>query len=205
MKGIDAVALSNSPTPVQIIDSIIATPVSLKSFGGFCNGGKVHLKWDVSNDFDVLKYIVQQSVDAVNFVSINTIYASNEQSEASYEYTDFITSNLKNVYYRLLMLDKDGKYSFSKISETLITKAVYSLSIFPNPVKNKFTITVNSTKAETISLKIISTNGNMIYSEKVKLNAGINNIPFDASSYLPGNYFITLNGDNLCKQEFIKL
>lgn len=203
--GISSVLLSNTPIPVQIVDSLIATPISLKSLSGNYIAGSVNLNWYAVNDISVSNYIVQRSNNGINFENIKSINALNKAGELSYSFKDQITSNIQNAYYRLLIIDHDGTYSFSKI---IVVKAIgekaYSLISYPNPVHKTMTIQINATKSQNVSLKIINTLGKQVHNESIQLNVGGNLITLDAGKYTPGNYFIVVDGDNIFTQQFIK-
>ncbi len=203
--GINTVSLSNTPIPIQIVDSFIATPISLKSFMGNYDAGRVNLNWNVVNDISVSNYIVQYSNNGINFKNIKSINALNKAGELSYSFKDQIASNIQNVYYRLLIVDHDGTYSFSKIIvvKTIEEKA-YSLISYPNPVHNTMTIEMNARKSQNVSLKIINSLGKQVYNKSIQLNVGINLISLAAGKYAPGNYFIIVDGDTTITQQFIK-
>src|SRR5206468_101018 len=80
-------------------------------------------------------------------------------------------------YYRLKQTDADGSYTYSQI--ILIRNSPPNnagIKLYPNPVINYATVTVNSDKEQIAHIKLYTEHG-MLVSELVRpLTTGINNI-----------------------------
>lgn len=142
-------------------------PLTLKNWSASLQAPKkVRMSWacDAVIDFD--HFIVQRSTDGANFTAIQTINNKNNNSNVTYayEYTDTQVPD-GVVYYRLVMVDKDGTLRYSDI-ETISAKMTNQIKVFPTVVNNK-QITIRSDK--TIAngrIEIIAQNGQLVQSEK---------------------------------------
>ena len=126
-------------TPLKIV-SYEATPQP--SLNG--EGAKSVLnKWTTTNEVNVSNFGVQRSADGKNFVTIGKVEAKNKTTN-EYQFNDELRdleSSIKNLYYRLQMVDKDGKMSYSVIKEIRLNQLTNQLiNIYPNPAKNEVTI-----------------------------------------------------------------
>lgn len=115
-----------NPLPVNLIS------FSVENFEKSIN----KLQWQVSDENSLTGYEIQKSDDGQIFEKIGFVNSS--QSELySYLYQSSATST--HTFFRLKMLDFDGKFSFSKIIH-IINEPNYDLKIYPNPVNSFLTI-----------------------------------------------------------------
>lgn len=96
-----------------------------------------------------------------------------------------------------------GNSSFIQIAQTqseIITgKAVDDVSIAPNPALNYFTLYLNNNNTESVQMNVTNSNGNILISKKIMMQAGSNKYFVDIS-YLPaGIYFVQLSNKSYRK------
>lgn len=72
-----------------------------------------------------------------------------------------------------------------------------SVTIFPNPNKGTFSIKITASKNLTADMKILDASGKLIQEQKVKLNAGNNQIPIEISFNGSGVYWLLLSANNI--------
>lgn len=97
------------------------------------NEGVVN-KWVTANEINVTHFNIQRSSNGIDFYNINKIAAKNE-SYNEYSFTDVQPLNGKNIY-RLEVVDKDGKITYSKTLQITLNIKPEALNIYPNPAKN---------------------------------------------------------------------
>jgi hypothetical protein len=151
-------------------------PVDLISFAAKLHNKATVLDWTTSNEKDFSHFVIQRSTDGKSFDDAGMIF-SDENSKAAvkgYTYTDKAAIQSTIVYYRLKMVDIDGKYKYSEIR--LIRKAndqeQVSVLVYPNPVVTDLRITIpDSWQGKSVSYTIYSSNGNVI-KQKINNQAG---------------------------------
>ena len=170
-------------------------PIALKSFIVNCENGNNQLQWVTLSELNNDYFIIEKSEDAFNWVSIGTLKgAGNSHTEIIYNFTDSNSSDLNN-YYRITQFDYEGKFERFPIRQSSCNKTVGNRMIaYPNPASNFLKLDIFS--AQNVSnaiIEIISTNGQIVYSEKLKIEKGnlIQNI--DLSEIPSGLYLIQLN------------
>ncbi|MFY8128246.1 MAG: T9SS type A sorting domain-containing protein, partial [Chitinophagaceae bacterium] len=108
----------------------IVTPVKLSFFKASYFGEGASIFWNVENEINFKEYVIERSFDGVNFDIYDRVPAKNSKS---YEFKVAKLLAGKN-YFRLKMIDKDGKFEYSKV-ELLESRTIKSnFNILPNPV-----------------------------------------------------------------------
>ncbi|HVU56412.1 MAG TPA: FG-GAP-like repeat-containing protein [Puia sp.] len=111
-------------------------PLTLLSFTGQRQGVNVLLDWITTHEVDVSRFELQRSTLAGNFATIATIPSVDENT---YAYTDTAAQNT-SYFYRLRMIDIDGKYTYSRIVAIEGADGSLGMTLFPNPATNIVTV-----------------------------------------------------------------
>lgn len=176
---------------------LAALPVDIVFFAGKLRGTKIDLTWEVANEINFSYYNVERSFNGSNYETIATINAAGKNN---YSYTDNIENYTgRRIYYRLKKVDKDGKYSFSKIF-TIHVPLNIQFTVYPNPVKEVLTIKFN-TKLNNADLQICDMAGKIVLTQKV--NAENNSLIYlPIQQLLQGSYTVKIinNGETSVKK-----
>jgi hypothetical protein len=179
-------------------------PLTLIDFTATKNkNGTVSLNWQTANEVNTSHFTLQRSLNAINFNNLTSISAKQNSAANKYDFTDDI-AKIKSgtLYYRLQMVDKDGKFTTSKIVSVIVENNKVEFSIEPNPATSYFIIKSNTLLNETNALiTIIDFSGKVVVKQNVNLNISQKiNI-----SVLPkGVYIIDIKTtDNQIKQKLI--
>ncbi len=154
-----------------------ALTLELLSFSAGLDNGKASLWWSTSNEINASHFEIERSTDAATFINIGSMAAKNTVNINSYSFID--GSITDKSYYRLKMVDKDGKYTYSGIV-MVNKKTLQSISIYPNPVKDKLVLNHAVADANT-TVTITSLDGRNIAAGKLQAGAtstsmNVNNI-----------------------------
>src|SRR5207248_469182 len=98
------------------------------------NGNNSLLAWRMTNENNVLNYIVEKSIDGYNFVSAGSLNGLNTGSQ-NYSFTDANNANNPALYYRLKIISKTGSISYSNIVLLKFGAVKNQLTVYPNPAK----------------------------------------------------------------------
>ena len=175
----------------------IVTPVRIKSYElRIMNGNSSNIQnstfniqnnWSVGVELNVSHYVVQRSTNGNNFTSVAEVAA---QGLNSYTFIDNLPKDSKQttVYYRLKIVDKDGKFVYSEIRNLEFGIRNWSINIYPNPAKDVLTIETVGGK----QLLIIDNLGKTVYQLKVNSEKLIVN----TKQFTKGIYIIKLTMNN---------
>jgi hypothetical protein len=145
------VVLPNIPTPIEISD-IRLLPASCAAT----------LQWTANNALNFARFDVERSTDGITFTALGSLKYNKLSS--SYIYPDKLNKG-GHYYYRIKMVDIDGKYSYSPVVNAVITcTGAAKVSVYPNPATSN--VSVESTSAIDRIL-VMSTSGEILKQYKV--------------------------------------
>lgn len=173
----------------------ITLPVELLEFKAQKQAEDVLLSWKTAAEKNSDYFIVERSVDGINFtVNIGTTDAAGYSNTVlNYQLMDEQPIVGKN-YYRLKQVDIDGSAHYSDI--VVITfdlandQAVSVSNLFPNPAKEYLYFDYTTPHDEVIQLKIVDDIGRLLIDIKKEVKAGSNKIETDMRSLANGVYIL---------------
>ncbi len=189
--------------------NIVSLPVSLASFDADTDGCDVILKWESETETGFSHYIVEKSIDGERFNVLGTVAAQAGSGFKRYTYDDLAVRG--NYFYRLKMIDFDGKINYSDIInvETDCDSEVGDILIYPNPVSSRYSsITVEfESKEATVYVNIVDKLGKQSMQFPVDANLGNNVLSLDISNLTAGTYYVNLqfNKSKTKTARFIKI
>lgn len=119
-----------------------ALPVTWLSFTGERSGKQDVLNWSTANETNSESFVIEKSLDAVNFTTVGTVSASGNSSRIS-EYQFNTSADVGDTYYRLKQVDINGQSSYSSLVVVGST-AQTQFAVFPNPSQSEVYIASGS-------------------------------------------------------------
>jgi len=171
--------------------SNVILPLTLLNFNVSVEQGNTVLVWTTSNEVNTNTFLVEKSMDGSNFSILTSVAARNTLEVNDYSVYD---NSLLNgvIYYRLKMIDKDGKFVYSKIIKLSSDNKSQTLyKVFPNPVHNNLTIDFNG-KSSNEEASILSLTGKELM--KVTLQDGILSKTICVAQLANGEYLLVVRG-----------
>jgi hypothetical protein len=169
----------------------ILLPLQMLDFTATLKDKNVLLSWQTANEINTQSFVIQQSLDGRVFKSVNEIIATNAHH---YTTTTKLDDNVNAVYFRLIIKDKDGSYTYSKIVKLTIANE-QGITILINPVKAELQFAVSNNLLNATA-NIINANG-VVVKQFVVTNTSqkvsIANLP-------KGLYYLQVKG---CSKKFI--
>lgn len=174
-------------------------PVTITNFTAQKNNESVLLKWHATFETNFKQYEIERSTDGISFYKIGEVMGRNF---ANYSFTDNSLPNSNTVYYRLKMIDIDGKFSNSKTIAVKISTNFSNALVYPNPTKSNLVVKLQQALIENSSLVIADLSGRILMQQQVVSGQKI--IDLDVSQYPAGRYFIKISNHNeLINQSFV--
>lgn len=178
----------------------VGLPVNLLSFAGRNEGATNKLTWVTANEQDNKGFHVERSLDGQRFASIGFVSAmsnrGNSSTPLSYSFSDNDISGAKQ-YYRLRQEDISGRSKNSQVVMVQDSKdsGLSILTLYPNPVADRFVVQVQSPSAGIINLSVIDQAGRIAIQTKRQVNTGINPIEFNVNQLMAGVYFLRIENE----------
>jgi len=171
-------------------------PLTLTSFNGIFKNNTVQLNWTTSLEENTEKFIVEKGTNGIDWQPLTTVKATgNSIITTEYNTTDPDPATLN--YYRLKMVDIDGKYTYSQtiqIRSNGDEKA--AIKLYPNPASSATTLSITSDNKLAAHIKIYNQFGLQLQHLQRTLIAGSNTIPVPNIGTLPvGTYIITVEDE----------
>lgn len=186
------------------------TPVKMTSFTVKKENNNGVLRWVTSSELQNSHYEIERSFDAVSFTKMGEVAGKGTTTlTTSYSYPDALTNVVsKIVYYRLRIVDLDGKSTYTQILPLRLDGSVIlsSVKAYPNPFTSNIKLQVQSTTEESSTIRLISMNGQEAVKRVVTLMPGDNIVIIkDLDSVVPGVYILELRkGDDVFTQKILK-
>jgi hypothetical protein len=109
-------------------------PVKLQSFEGSPADCSARLFWKTAAEENFSHFIVEYSSNGTGFVAVGTVPSKHNSSGAAYAFA--YAQPAGKGFYRLKMVDIDGRTEYSSTVSLTSNCARTEVSILPNPVKN---------------------------------------------------------------------
>lgn len=177
------------------IDNVL--PVELVSFAANCENENVMLNWQTASEHNSSSFILERSVDGVNWEFRSEIEAAgNSNSVLNYQYED-VNSERFVGYYRLTQVDLDGKEKiYDPIYSNCKTDAV-EVEIYPNPAHDDLTISFTTKESAKVQIEYVNTNGFMVKTESHDAYAGVNQFVHNVEQLFSGIYYVKIIANDL--------
>lgn len=186
-----------------VTSGIVPLPLHLLSFTGVLQGGDVTLKWTTTDEVGTKVFFVERGKDPTAFTTIGSVTAAGSTGNNSYNYFDPAIP-AGTWYYRLKMQDIDGKYTYGPVVAITAGALTRGMLLYPNPVKDRLFVQMQSTLVEKSVLRLIDMSGKVLQQQEVEMSSGVNAFTFNTDGLARGTYFITCSGSKAQVQRFIK-
>jgi hypothetical protein len=183
-------------------------PVKLSAFNARKNDTKVALDWTTSMEKNVSHFTIQRSLNGSDYSDIGMIFTSGDsETQRNYQFSDDIRNISKTViYYRLKMVDLDGKFEYSPVRVIRIGAQNESPSVlaYPNPVTDNLRITLPASwQNEKVTIDLVNTNGQLV--KRISNNRAGQTETLDVRDLTVGLYMVRVsNGSETAVQRIVK-
>lgn len=155
----------------------IPLAVKMKSFTVTKQDNNAILQWVTESETRNDRYEIERSDDGINFSTVGIVRgAGTTLDKATYSFVDPVLSVSKVIYYRLRIVDMDGKavYSWTERLTLAGNMSVSELLIYPNPFAANPKVQVYCVRETEGVLRITNAAGQQVLYRNIKLNKGVN-------------------------------
>ncbi len=146
---------------------------------------------------------IERSTDGERFAQVGKVRAKGNSREANnYLFMDVNSFNKANadvLYYRLKMVDADGKFEYTRVvSVSRVRKDINGVSgVYPNPFNNQLNIELTAATKGSANIEIKDITGKTVFANKYDVLSGSSILHISGIPALhTGFYFVSveLNG-----------
>ncbi|MCB9364535.1 MAG: T9SS type A sorting domain-containing protein [Flavobacteriales bacterium] len=172
VSGISNTHITNSSTKYITIGSIDAAtplPVDLLSYTASCKDNLPLLEWTTTTEINNDYFTIEKSTDGIYFDEVAIINGNGNSSlPINYSWLDEKPTN-QTAYYRLKQTDFNGAFQYYGI-EAIACKQEGSISIYPNPFDDGFTVNLDKNTTYPLTLEIYDYLGRKVFEQQIITN-----------------------------------
>lgn len=166
-------------------------PIFLSSFYVQRKSNNVNLNWQTQQEINVKSFEIQRSTGNSPYVTVGTVSGHGTSSNfQSYSFTDNANTSKSVSFYRLKIVDMDGKISYTSIKSVKGSGTLASFIVFPNPSFGHAKITITDLNEPT-DVRVLDNAGRLIKSITLT-----NTNSVEVSNLQQGGYIIQITGKN---------
>ncbi len=170
-------------------------PVKWLTFTGRKNeNNTVLLQWSTASEINNDHFEIERSSNGIEYNLIGKMNAATGGGEQQYLYNDNKPNYGVN-YYRLKQLDKDGKFTYSKIVKVIVSKSGIKYLVYPNPTVDKSIVRI-LTDMNNVTIRLNDALGKVIYKKTITVVKAGEEIEIPVKGFGKGVYVLSINTDN---------
>jgi|GEM_PF-1596999 len=167
-------------------------PVKLEYIRGQRSGSRNLLNWKLTCTSASITMQIERAADTRNFSSIGSITATQARCSQPFDFTDAQPLAGYN-YYRLKMIDVDGKVSYSPVVLLQSSQKGFAVvGIYPSVVNSQAAVSLSSSAATQVEINITDMAGRKLQHSLNTVPAGSSLLNVDCSRLAAGYYNITV-------------
>jgi hypothetical protein len=177
-------------------------PVKLTNLRAVRANTHAQLNWITASERNASQFVIERSMDRNRFEIAGSVKATGNSSISnSYQFTDVNISRVamgKTVYYRLRIVDADGKFEYSPIvAVSFEERTKPAVNVYPNPFNTNVSIQVTADIDAKAYITVVDLYGKTVAEMAREVVKGDNMISVDLLHNLaPGVYFVKVNTGN---------
>lgn len=201
---------TGAPNPQNTSSTRIACPSGAPLPARFANvkasrkAQTIEVSFSNLTETDIANYTIERSANGKDFSTVAELKpAKNNGSRTEYSFTDAQPLKGNNIY-RVKSLETTGKVAYSAVVKINNSLSAGSLSIFPNPVKNKtLFFQSGNVPAGTYFLTIRNSVGQQVISQTIYHNGGVFGQSVPVATLQAGLYYLELRGTEKQSKSFV--
>lgn len=171
-------------------------PLNLASFTAKLNNNTAQLNWFTSQEINTSHFEVEYSNNAIEFKKIATVAANGNSNSLKSYATNHVINKEPVHYYRLKMVDKDGKFTYSQIIKLKTAGKGSQVEVYPTIVTHKANISISAIENSNASIEVYTLQGQKVKQQSVAVKTGSQTHGLDVSGLASGNYVIKVSTNN---------
>jgi serine protease AprX len=183
--------------------SIVTLPVSLVSFKIVNNQNRNKLEWITAFEKNHSHFEIEKSNNGSEFLQLGFVKGGEFSKETKhYEFVDMLNVSEELTYYRLKMVDLDGKFEYSKIV-SIKNETDFEMKIIENPISDELAIQFGNKIKGEINVQIFDLLGKNIFAKQ--MNVQSNQLKINVINWNNGEYILNISSqDYKILKKFLK-
>ena len=173
-----------------LADFGVSLPVKMSPLTARYSKETAQLEWSTYSEVNTRLFEIERSASANSFEKISSVAANgHSQSATEYRYDDKTVMPGTN-YYRLKIIDRDGKYSYSNIVSIEATKKPFMVLQPPaNPFADQIKVTVSSVSEGKVTMTLLDNSGRIMKNKTAYIQPGVSTISLNGVADLAAGVY----------------
>ncbi|MBC7873216.1 MAG: T9SS type A sorting domain-containing protein, partial [Ferruginibacter sp.] len=163
---VDAATMKDQTPATYTLVWNIALPADALIAVAQLNGSVATIKWSTLSESNTDYFILERSVDNINFTATgNRVEAAeNSTSKKEYQQPDDISSlsQYSIIYYRVKLVDIDAKFKYSNIVAVRLNKTI-GITAWPNPFVSTITVNITASHKTDLTISLNDMSGKTVF------------------------------------------
>jgi hypothetical protein len=142
----------------------------LLDFSGNGYPGYNQLQWRVAQEQNLSRYELERSADGSVYTKVAAIPSLNQTTVTTYTHQD--NTFLFETYYRLKLVDIDGRFTYSSVIFIRKTNVKNEFNVMGNPFSNEIVLKCKLSNNQKVNVQLFNTTGSLIRKEEYAATAG---------------------------------
>lgn len=195
----DVKVISESP------EACSKVAVTLVSYTGTVQDNGNFLKWTTAAEVDNDFFTLEHSTDGINYRVVAIVDGAGTTSltnNYNFLHTD-APAGLS--YYRLSTTDFNGNVENQGVVTLVRAQVGFGfVNVFPVPARETLNVNFNAVNNGAVRMEIFNVTGQLVATQNVNANAGVNSVAVDVKQYAVGTYFLVINnGAEVATTKFV--
>jgi len=171
-------------------------PVTMRSIKAFEEQGSVRIHWEAAGEIDFSHYEVETSADGIVYSTLGTVKAT---GSTSYSFLHTTPASGIN-YYRLKLVDMDGRSSYSRVVSYLLNAGGYAVQVINNPFRQNLIVRIAANENTYMQLQLTDLTGRSIMKKTILVRKGTNLVTLPGeNATAKGVYLLQISGGGFIK------
>lgn len=182
---------------------LVVLPVRFTEFSTRCENKGAVLIWKTAQEQNSSHFVIEKSINGSLWSGIGRIAAAgNSNIERTYSFTD--NDPAQTNFYRVGEHDIDGNIHYTNIISSQC-KAASTFNVWPNPLRDKIFITLNTESTLRLFIKIFDNKGSLLKIKEISTTQGSNQFSLDLASLPNGLYSLSIESGNGLVKKAIRI
>ncbi len=166
-------------------------PVTLEAFQGWNEGGANQLRWETSQESQFDYFEVERSLNGKEFQALGQRKGQGESSSRQFYTFRDPHAPLGKAYYRLNMVDLNGKQSYSDILEINRMSANFAIEeVYPNPFRDELHIRFTVVNDDPVWFRFRDLTGRETAAFSFRYSVGTHTVSLPTATLAAGLYLL---------------
>lgn len=172
-------------------DSSYYNTVRLSSFDVSVANNITKLHWKTICFLQYANFQIQKSANGTDYNTISSFTADRLRCQQPFDFTDSLSANQGNIFYRINVGNIDGTFYNSAVRRVYLKEKGFDLlAIYPTIVTSSANFTLSSADNKTFYATIINQSGVSVKKIKLKVPKGLSFYSLQTSGLPPGYYWL---------------